>query len=318
MALSHVPGPSSGPSAPEEPPNEAIHLPINILEHIFTALGPRDLALAANVASSWRSASLSAPWAEFYASTWPITPRIVASASSSSWAAVYAARMALARGFRGRPQLDHLAPGHTSGVRCAKILSGIFDMDLHLALTGSVDRTLALWDLTTGTRLASSALHAGTVRCVAADSDVLLTGSSDHRIRVWRRVVDVDIEEGGGGGGRRPAGFPFQVDGTRAVLPGGHSGPVSALELAPTALFSGSWDYCVRVWSRGGASDGEEWPNLECVQSLHFDDWVNCMALIGGGNGNTSTGMKLLVGAGREVHVVDPGAGGGAVPLFSL
>lgn len=339
--------PVPSPAPPVEQPREYLHLPKNVLEHIFTALGPRDLAIASGVSSSWHAAAVLAPWNAYYATRWPISPSISAQAVGSSWHSVFSSRMALARSFRGRPQLDRL-PGHNSGVKAAQIIP-----ESNLLLTGSVDRRLSLWDLETGTHLASSALHAGTVRCLAMDTQLLATGSSDHRIRVWRPISDSTSNEEPGGstlhavGGaagtaraRRVGEFPFAVEGTRTVLAGGHAGPVSALELAPTAMFSGSWDYCVRVWDRsgtflgtedsdissggagggagggflgegssGGSTEGAAWPNLRCVQVLHFEDWVTDMNLKAG---------RLLVAAGHAAHVVDAAGGGGLRPLFSL
>ena len=314
---------------PEEQPREYLHLPTNVIENIFTGLGPKDLACASGVCNSWRSVAMYAPWETYYSSRWPISPFITSQATSKSWYSVFSSRMILARSFiRGRPQVDAL-PGHNSGVKAAQIIP-----ESNLLLTGSVDRRLSLWDLETGTHLCSSLLHAGTVRCFASDSELLATGSSDHRIRVWRPFSDSEdnthsnnehASHAALGGpaatarARRARDFPFQVDGTRTVLAGGHSGPVSALELSPTAMFSGSWDYCVRVWDRSGtflnsegnenisggggggggggflgqgsAGDDTTWPNLQCVQVLHFEDWVTDMTLQSG---------RLLVAAGHE------------------
>ena len=49
-------------------------------------------------------------------------------------------------------------------------------------------------------------------------------------------------------------------------LRGGHSGPVTVLELSDSALYSGSWDFTVRIWERG--------PELRCAAVLSFRDWV--------------------------------------------
>ncbi|KAH7624424.1 hypothetical protein Ndes2526B_g00623 [Nannochloris sp. 'desiccata'] len=345
---------------PQEPPHEYLHLPKNVVENIFTSLSPRDLALASGVASSWRATASLAPWDTFYSHRWHITPLDSSRAAYTSWHSLFSSRMTLARSFKGRPQLDRLS-GHTSGVKVCKILS-----ETNLLLTGSVDRRLALWDLETGTRLASSLQHAGTVRSLAIDNELLVTGSSDHRIRVWRprkyisteeeqqqQQLEVqqneaqphdfylahqqqqqqqlltqqqpriavanttmhmtDIE-------RRRREFAFQIEGARTVLAGGHTGPVTALELAPTALFSGSWDYCVRVWDRNnrnveeededeaGGGGGVNMNNidnnasLQCIQVLHFDDMVTDMAF---------KREKLFVAAGSEAHIVDAGDGGG-------
>lgn len=271
------------------------NLPKQALEHIFSSFGPRDTALAACVCRSWRDTATLAPWAAFYAACWrssALAPPRNAATANCFWQSAFTARMSLARGLRGKPEHGRLLD-HRSGVKVSKIIP-----DAHLLLTGSVDRRLVLWDLAHGTKIASSLLHAGTVRCIAIDDELLATGSSDHRIRVWRRqgldamyahsnledsTTDVatttttrnNIHAGEGqhdGEQERTDGvadpgltdtstFPFRIDGERAVLAGGHSGPVSALELSPTSLFSGSWDYSVRVWDRSGlapTTDEEE------------------------------------------------------------
>jgi WD40 repeat protein len=82
----------------------------------------------------------------------------------------------------------------------------------------------------------------------------------------------------------------------------GHTGPVSALALTPEALFSGGWDYTVRVWRRGAGDDDDAaapsaWP---CVAALRVSDWVTSLAARGG---------RLLVAAGRSVSVRDTATG---------
>ena len=47
-----------------------------------------------------------------------------------------------------------------------------------------------------------------------------------------------------------------------------HTGPVSSMALSNTNIFSGSWDYSVRVWSRA---------TLQQLALLSFPDWVDCL-----------------------------------------
>jgi hypothetical protein len=69
--------------------------------------------------------------------------------------------------------------------------------------------------------------HGGTVRCLAADAQLLASGSSDHSIRVWRRRAPSTAAAA--------SGLAFDVAGERVVLTG-HAGPISGLALAPSAL----------------------------------------------------------------------------------
>jgi WD40 repeat protein len=48
-----------------------------------------------------------------------------------------------------------------------------------------------------------------------------------------------------------------------------HTGPVSSVALGAANIFSGSWDYSVRVWSRA---------TLQQLALLSFPDWVDCLA----------------------------------------
>lgn len=51
--------------------------------------------------------------------------------------------------------------------------------------TGSLDRTVRLWDLNYGMPLSISRPHGGTVRSVALDAQLVVSGSSDNVVRLW-------------------------------------------------------------------------------------------------------------------------------------
>ncbi|KAJ9518263.1 hypothetical protein QJQ45_010258 [Haematococcus lacustris] len=252
------------------------------------------------------------------------------------------------RSWGGRYQQDHLH-GHRCAVRAVKLLPSH-----NLLATGSLDKTVRLWDLQAGRPLAVSRPHGGTVRCLALDSFALASGCSDHIVRVWsscltppascasRRTLphratscnsssakasgcstdspvavtpsDVTSSDEDDSGSHRPMQPPGDLDEAGATTPSrqrqlfdvasapahcltGHRGPVSALCLTPEALYSGSWDYTVRVWSR---EEGENGPGFQCVNVLGYDDWVGSV---------TARGGHLLVSAGVEVLVHDLGTG---------
>lgn len=171
---------------------------------------------------------------------------------------------------------------------------------------GSLDRTLRCWDVENGIQRAVSRPHGGTVRSLAVDDHLIASGSSDHQIRVWRRGSGSEGVDTGSGGstditGRQRSSTPCDAaDGTanskgslgrRAVVSGGHSGPVTSLELTPDALISGSWDCTVRVWDRS---------RLECRAALQLDDWVSSLA---------ASGPHLCIGCGKEALVYSAGSG---------
>ena len=68
-----------------------------------------------------------------------------------------------------------------------------------------------------GMPLATSKLHGGTVRCLAVDEEMLVSGSSDHKLRVW--LADPKHKAG------------FDLSDPIRMCRGGHTGPVAAVAL---------------------------------------------------------------------------------------
>lgn len=90
--------------------------------------------------------------------------------------------------------------------------------------------------------VASSLLHGGIVRCVAMDSELLVSGASDATVRYWRAWP-----------GKIHDDHPFVLTAEqphKLAGKGAHSGPVSSLELTDRCLYTGSWDMTVRCWDR--------------------------------------------------------------------
>jgi WD40 repeat protein len=139
-----------------------------------------------------------------------------------------------------------------------------------------MDRSVRLWDLSQGTALATSRPHGGLVRCVDADSQLLVSGCSDGHLRAWRPSPGLT--------------HIFDVAGSSGALLQGHLGPVTSLSMDSFAVYSGSWDYTLRTWSRA---------DLTCLSVLKFDDWVHCVAARGG---------SLLVSAGGRLGSARAGA----------
>ena len=72
--------------------------------------------------------------------------------------------------------------GHSDGVRAVALSA-----DSMRALSGSADKTLKLWDLTTGEIIRTLVGHSNGVRCVAlsADGTRALSGSDDRTLKLW-------------------------------------------------------------------------------------------------------------------------------------
>eukprot|EP00891_Asterochloris_glomerata_P007223 jgi/Astpho2/7223/Aster-x1425 len=250
---------------------------IGCLHDVFDHLPPQALCCVSCVCRSWRDlnhgAAADQAWRAFYERKWPAPAS--AGTLRRSWQAQYGSKMWQARSFGGRFDQDTLH-GHQAAVRSLAMLPGS-----NLLATGSSDRTVKLWDLRAGMPVATSKLHGGPVRAVAMDATMLVSsGFHDRTLRVW--------EAGNQPGTEAAGGFDLSNP-TR--LRNAHMGPILTLALTDTCLFSGGWDYAVRIWARHG---------LACAGTLAFDDWVWCVA---------PRGDNLLVSAGVKVHVHDLGTG---------
>lgn len=132
-------------------------------------------------------------------------------------------------------------------------------------LTGSLDRTVRLWDLEAGLPVSTSKLHGGTVRCLGMGNDLLLSGSTDAVLRAW------DLSKRSGS--ELPSPKKLHA----------HTGPISGLSVCDSRIYSGSWDCSVRVWSLS---------ELKCMEVFTYGDWV--WSLI-------CRGDMLVVATGKDI-----------------
>ncbi|KIJ44312.1 hypothetical protein M422DRAFT_228387 [Sphaerobolus stellatus SS14] len=138
-------------------------------------------------------------------------------------------------------------------------------------VSGSTDRTVRVWDLDTGRCTHVFGGHTSTVRCLAivkpewVDVDVggvtrrekwpkrplIVTGSRDHSLRVWKLPRPGD-EEYFCYGANDSEGDPAEEDTDdnpyHLKLLTGHEQAVRALAARGRTLVSGSYDCTVRVW----------------------------------------------------------------------
>ncbi|MGX1886716.1 hypothetical protein [Streptomyces sp. NPDC055287] len=156
----------------------------------------------------------------------PLLTALNDQADNHAWIPVYATGGTLS------PALRNTFAGHTGPVRAlaCTTLDG-----LPVAVTGSADRTVRVWDLTTGRQIGHPLTgHTDTVNALACTEldgrPIAVTGSDDRMVRVWDLTT------------RQPLGRPLT----------GHERSVNAvacttLDGLPVAV-TGSDDRTVRVW----------------------------------------------------------------------
>ena len=128
------------------------------------------------------------------------------------------------RGPRSSDLLVRTLEGHSGGV-----LAVALSADGHVAVSGSYDNTLKVWDLQTGELLRTLSGHLDWVSAVAqsADGDMVISGSHDQTLKVW------DLQTG-----------------DALLTLEGHRGTVKAVAVAADGrtIVSGSQDRTLKVW----------------------------------------------------------------------
>eukprot|EP01013_Petalomonas_cantuscygni_P010045 TRINITY_DN2299_c0_g1_i1.p2 TRINITY_DN2299_c0_g1~~TRINITY_DN2299_c0_g1_i1.p2 ORF type:complete len:342 (+),score=73.92 TRINITY_DN2299_c0_g1_i1:36-1028(+) len=129
--------------------------------------------------------------------------------------------------------------GHSDFVQDVQISS-----DGAFALSGSWDRTLALWELATGTRRGVFRGHKNDVMSVAfsPDNRQIVSASRDRSVKIWNALA---LNK-----------FTFDSD-PRGAGAGAHCDCVSSVRFSPVfpaeepIVVSGGWDGRVKIWNLG-------------------------------------------------------------------
>jgi WD40 repeat protein len=188
------------------------------------------------------------------------------------------------------PPLLTLA-GHTGSVSSVAL-----SRDGRTALSGSIDKTIKLWDLRTGIEIRTLRGHTGWVTSVAlaADGNIAVSGSWDTTLKVWNLQTGEEV---------------------RTLR--GHAKLVHSVAISPdgsTAL-SGSEDNTVKLWD---LRTGTEIRTLNVVPPVYHHEENNFMdpntvsriayspdghsALVGGGDG----GLTLWdLSNGKQIRMLE-------------
>jgi WD40 repeat protein len=94
-----------------------------------------------------------------------------------------------------------------------------------LLFSGSRDNIIKIWDLKTKSCVATLEGHRGVINCLTIKDDLLISGSSDHKIKIWDLKMHTCL----------------------ATLEG-HKGWVQCITVKDDLLVSGSWDHTIKIW----------------------------------------------------------------------
>jgi WD40 repeat protein len=181
--------------------------------------------------------------------------------------------------------------------------------DARLAVSGSHDKTLRVWDLTSGSLIRSLTGHRSSIECISmtADGSLAVSGGWDTALRVWdiesgrclqqlptdSRVLSVAITPDG----RRAVSGSFDetvrvwdlAKGACVHEMVGHTEQIKAVAITPDGRWavSGSDDKTLRIWDLEGGS---------CVRTLE-SHWgaVYAVALTPDGRRAVSGGLDRIL-----------------------
>lgn len=232
-----------------------LDLPPVLIAEIFNHLSPRELSMVSCVCILFRRISSdSHGWKEFYCERWGLPAPCKPSESSAlptekSWRELYVEREARSKAFLGRFKVDFLQ-GHTEPIRSVCLLASS-----NLIFTAGYDTVLRMWNMEEGFLVDCSRPLHGTIRAIAADTEMLVVGGTEAFVQGWRALPELPQLFDISGVTGQSSEFYLR----------GHFGPITCLALDYSRIYSGSWDMTIRVWDRA---------SLKCLNILKHGEWV--------------------------------------------
>ncbi|XP_057953734.1 F-box/WD-40 repeat-containing protein At5g21040-like [Malania oleifera] len=198
-----------------------------------------------------------------------------------TWKELFSERELKINAFKGEYNLEVLY-GHTEIVRTVFLLPSA-----NLIFSSGDDCTVCMWNMEDGSMVASSRPLGCVIHAVAADTKLLVAGTTHGFIHCWKAIK----------------GFPFLFD-----LKGSqnqpiefrlweHEGPITCVALDHTRIYSGSLDMTIRLWDRS---------MMKCISVLRHDDAVWMLI---------PRGSMVVSTSGDDVYLWDTTDGGRRTPV---
>ncbi|KAL3884122.1 hypothetical protein ACJMK2_030344, partial [Sinanodonta woodiana] len=194
-------------------------LPEKIALKILSYLAVRELLIAANVSKTWQRLCNSN---ELWKAKCMAVKLEVEIAENPIWKTVFKDNMYLRLNWnQGRCQTTALK-GHTNNVVCVAF-------DKKRLASGSVDRTIRIWDIKSGTLISTLKGHAKGVWCLDFfTKNLLISGGYDGTVRLWNLRTGICA---------------------KTIL--AHDGPMWAMKRRDNTLATVSQDRTIKIWDIG-------------------------------------------------------------------
>ncbi|KAI8636712.1 WD40-repeat-containing domain protein [Parasitella parasitica] len=233
-------------------------LPYEIASQIISHLDVVSLCSLATVSRSWFSISRSNDIWRRLASRWSLNIPQHIYPHQLDWYQLYKQRHILDSRWNNGHVATHYLIGHIDSVYCLQF-------DKQKIITGSRDRTIKFWDLSTYQCMQTLTGHEGSVLCLSYNEHIMVSGSSDTTLIVWNmKTFQPIMRLRGHSAGVLDVCFDDRFiiscskDKTiriwdintgrllRSIL--AHRGPVNAIQLEGNKLVSASGDALIKMW----------------------------------------------------------------------